>query len=58
MQYVADEFSGFYDELMSWPTNDEANDGKRNTISRAKIRFFTVEKIKLQSFLANFRGVF
>ena len=28
MQYVPDEFSGFYDELMSWPTTDEANDGE------------------------------
>ena len=28
MQYVPDKFSGFYDELMSWPTTDEANDGE------------------------------
>ena len=28
MQYVPDEFSGFYDELMSWPTTDEGNDGE------------------------------
>ena len=28
MQYVPDEFSGFYDELMSWPTTDKANGGE------------------------------
>ena len=28
MRYVPDEFRGFYDELMSWPTTDEVNDGE------------------------------